>query len=342
MAHRLRRRGSTPAGLTRAGVRAESVQLGRPHRRTRSAARLRGVRRGRAALEPAVERHPGRRAGRAFRWPARRRAGAAPHRVDARPARGVGEALCRARSAPGRRGTGLAPQQPDRDGPDHRPAHDRAIRRRPRRAERPPRRGLPRPARPHLPGPRRACSGGVRLVGSCRRSEAQAGGHATVQAAEGRRARVAAMSTASALGLAVDDAVVLSDSNRLVVRLMPCDVVARIAPVGYRVFLAAGGSQREVEIVQRVAEAGGPVAVLEPRVEPRVFLRDGFEIAMWTYFEPVQSREVSPKGYAEALERLHHAMGQVDVKTPHFTDRAADVERWVAVREDTPDLTDED
>ena len=163
-----------------------------------------------------------------------------------------------------------------------------------------------------------------------------------MQAAEGRRARVAAMSTASALGLAVDDAVVLSDSNRLVLRLMPCDVVARIAPIGYRVFSSAGGSQREVEVVQRLAEADGPVAVLEPRVEPRVVVRDGFEIAMWTYFEPVQSRDVSPKDYADAVERLHHAMRQVNVKTPHFTDRVADVQRWVARRDDTPDLTDED
>jgi hypothetical protein len=163
-----------------------------------------------------------------------------------------------------------------------------------------------------------------------------------MQAAEGRRARVAAMSTASALGLAVDDAVVLSDSNRLVLRLMPCDVVARIAPVGYRVFSSAGGSQREVEVVQRLAEADGPVAVLEPRVEPRVVVRDGFEIAMWTYFEPVQHQDVSPDDYADAVERLHHAMRQVSVKTPHFTDRVADVQRCFARRDDTPDLTDED
>jgi hypothetical protein len=129
---------------------------------------------------------------------------------------------------------------------------------------------------------------------------AQAEGRTTMQEAEGRRARVAAMSTASALGLAVDNAVVLSDSNRLVVRLMPCDVVARIAPMGYRVFSSAVGAERELEVVQRLAETDGPVAVLEPRVEPRVFVRDGFEIAMLTYFEPVQSREVSPKDYARA------------------------------------------
>ena len=109
-----------------------------------------------------------------------------------------------------------------------------------------------------------------------------------MQAAEARRAVAAAMSTASALDLAVDDAVVLNDSNRLVVRLMPCDIVARVTPMTH--FASA---EREVELVQRLAETDSPVAALDPRVEPRVFVRDGFEIAMWTYFEPVQSRDAS-------------------------------------------------
>jgi hypothetical protein len=43
------------------------------------------------------------------------------------------------------------------------------------------------------------------------------------------------MSTASALSLAVDDAIVLHDSNKLTVRLLPCDVVARVAPRAHQV-----------------------------------------------------------------------------------------------------------
>ena len=159
---------------------------------------------------------------------------------------------------------------------------------------------------------------------------------------EGRRARDAAMSAASAVGLAVDDAIVLSDSNRLVVRLVPCDVVARITPTGYRVFSEAVGAARELDVLRRIAEAGGPVAGLEPRVEPRVAVRDGFDIAMLTYFEPVVTHEMPPQDYAHALERLHDVMREIEVVTPHFTDRAADVERWVAQRDVTPDLTPED
>jgi hypothetical protein len=169
-----------------------------------------------------------------------------------------------------------------------------------------------------------------------------------MQASEAQRAVAAAMSTASALGLLVDDAVVLNDSNRLVLRLLPCDVVARVAPITYQAIGAyslwadyQARAEIEVELVQRLGETDSPVAVLDPRVEPRVFLRDGFVVDMWTYFEPVQS-EVSPADYAHALERLHAAMRRIDVTAPHFMDRVADTQRWIASRDVTPELSDAD
>ena len=146
------------------------------------------------------------------------------------------------------------------------------------------------------------------------------------------------MSTASALDLAVDDAVVLNDSNRLVVRLTPCDIVARVTPMTHH----AGSAEREVELVKRLAETDSPVAALDARVEPRVFVRDGFEIAMWTYFEPVQSRMLPPAEYAQALGRLHAGLRQIDVTTPHFMDRVAETQQDVASRDVTPDLAETD
>ncbi|MCT9141511.1 phosphotransferase enzyme family protein [Streptomyces violarus] len=157
-----------------------------------------------------------------------------------------------------------------------------------------------------------------------------------MQASEVRRAVAAAMSTASALGLTADDAVVLHDSNKLTLRLLPCDVLARVAPVADQV------AQFEVELAQRLDEAGCPVAALEPRVEPRVHERDGFVITLWTYYEPVTPREVSPADYAHALERLHAGMRGLDVPTPHFTDRIEQAQRLVANRDRTPALADAD
>ena len=148
---------------------------------------------------------------------------------------------------------------------------------------------------------------------------------------------VAAISTASALGLEVDDAVVLSDSNRLVVHLTPCDVVARVTSMTH--FASA---EREVELVGRLAETTSPVATLEARVEPRVFVRDGFRITMWTYFEPVSSRVLASAEYAQALDRLHLGLRQIDVTAPHFMDRVTSTKRDVASRDVTPDLVDAD
>ena len=63
----------------------------------------------------------------------------------------------------------------------------------------------------------------------------------------------------------------------------------------------SGPHSFEVELAQRLAETDCPVAPLEPRVEPRVYERDGFAITLWTYYEPLPPRELSPADYADAL-----------------------------------------
>jgi len=157
-----------------------------------------------------------------------------------------------------------------------------------------------------------------------------------VQPSEIKRAVAAAMSTASALDLTVDDAIVLHDSNKLAVHLLPCDVLARVAPAAHQV------AQFEIELAQLLAETESPVAALEPRVEPRVYERDGFVVTLWTYYKPVTPREVSPAGYANALERLHAGMRKLDVRTPHFTDRVAEAQQLVESSNLTPELADAD
>ena len=161
-------------------------------------------------------------------------------------------------------------------------------------------------------------------------------GQVTMQASEVRRAMAAAMSIASSLDLAVDDAIVLQDSNRLTVRLLPCDVLARVAPAAHQV------SQFEVELAQRLAETGCPVAVLEPRVDPRAYERDGFVVTLWTYYEPAAPGEVSPADYASALGRLHAGLRTLDIPAPHFTDRVEQAQQLVASRSRTPALADPD
>ena len=157
-----------------------------------------------------------------------------------------------------------------------------------------------------------------------------------MQASEVARAVAAATSTASSLGLGVDDAVVLQNSNKLTLRLLPCDVLARVAPQAQQI------AQFEIDLARLLAESGSPVAALDARVEPRVYERDGYVITLWTYYEPATPRQVSPTDYAHALKRLHDGMRKLDVPTPHFMDRVGEAQRLVASRDDTPALTDAD
>jgi aminoglycoside phosphotransferase (APT) family kinase protein len=157
-----------------------------------------------------------------------------------------------------------------------------------------------------------------------------------MRASDASRAVAAAMSIASSAGLTVNDAVVLQDSNKLTVRLLPGDALARVAPVEHQV------AQFEIEIAQRLAESGSPVAALEPRVDPRVYERDGFAVTLWTYYEAATPPEVSPADYASALQRLHAGLRTVDIPAPHFTDRVEEAQQLVASRDRTPALADAD
>ncbi len=152
------------------------------------------------------------------------------------------------------------------------------------------------------------------------------------------RAVEAATAIASALGLAVDDAVVLNESNRVALRLLPCDVLARVAHGRQGVDVAAF----EVEVARQLAETASPVAGLDPRVAPRPYERDGFVVTFWTYHDTAAAPAVSPADYADALERLHAGMGRLDCSTPHCTERVSEAQRLVASPELTPSLADAD
>jgi len=163
-----------------------------------------------------------------------------------------------------------------------------------------------------------------------------------MQAPEVSRATAAATSIASSLGLTVDDAIVLQNSNKLTLRLLPCDVLARVQPGAPGAPGARQAAQFEVELAQRLAASGSPVAALERRVDPRVYERDGFVVTLWTYYEPVAPGEAAPADYASALERLHAGMRTLDIPTPHFTDRVEEAQQLVASRDHTPALADAD
>lgn len=149
------------------------------------------------------------------------------------------------------------------------------------------------------------------------------------------RAVAAAKSIAASAGLRADEAVVVNASNKLTLRLLPCDVLARVAPASHRI------AQFEIDIAQRLAASGSPVAALDPRAAPRVHARDGFDITLWTYY-PAAAPEIAPPEYAAALQRLHADMRSLDLATPHCTDRVEEAQQLLADRSLTPELAEPD
>lgn len=153
-----------------------------------------------------------------------------------------------------------------------------------------------------------------------------------MESADVARAIDAAISIVTELGLAASEATVLRNTNKVALRLLPCDVFARVAAVGTDL------ARFEVEIAERLAATGSPVAALEPRVAPRAYERDGFEVTFWTHYEPA-TRRVPAADYGAALRRLHAGMRTIDVPTPHFTSRISDPTGDIAT---TPLLDDAD
>ncbi|MGW4454732.1 phosphotransferase family protein [Streptomyces albidoflavus] len=157
-----------------------------------------------------------------------------------------------------------------------------------------------------------------------------------MRASEAARAVAVARSVAASLGLSADEAAVLHDSNKLTLRLLPADTLARVAPAGDQV------AEFEVGLARRLAEAGCPVGALDPRVEPRGYERDGFVVTLWRYYEPVAAGEVTPAAFARALARLHTGMRELDVPAPRFTERVERALRFLADHGRTPGLAPAD
>jgi len=158
-----------------------------------------------------------------------------------------------------------------------------------------------------------------------------------VHASDVPRAITAAMTTVSALRLSVDDAIVLHDSNRLVLRLLPCNIVARVAHIAH-----CAGAVFEVELARLLAHTESPIATLDARVDPHIYVQNGFVITLWTYYEPLTPGAVAPADYARSLEQLHAGMRPIGIATPHFTDRGAEAQSLIGSPNDTPELPDAD
>jgi hypothetical protein len=172
-----------------------------------------------------------------------------------------------------------------------------------------------------------------------------------VEPSELDRAVAAAAATASDLGLDVSDAVVVHNSDRIAVRLTPCDVLARVARSSWH-----DGMEYEADVARRLAGTDSPIGELDPRARPAAYARDGFALSFWTYYEPVVAdrpggpapeqlgwpSNLPPADYADALVRLHAGLRLIELDAPHVSARVDGWAELVADRARTPDLPDQD
>ena len=152
-----------------------------------------------------------------------------------------------------------------------------------------------------------------------------------MRATEVERAITATTALSSELGLVVAEVRIVGNSNKLGLRLLPCDVFARVAFSGHEAF------QLEIEIARRLTAIGSPVAGVDTRVEPRVYKRDGFAFTLWRHYEQ-PGIEPSAASYAKALAGLHTGMAQLDVDAPHVRDRISEAQRLLGSHDRTPRL----
>jgi hypothetical protein len=148
-----------------------------------------------------------------------------------------------------------------------------------------------------------------------------------------RRAVAAASAIASELGIHVEDTHVVHNSDRIAVRLLPGDILARVGPLTH-----LESFELEVEAARLLTETGNPVGELAPQGEPRVYQRDDFAISLWTYYESAASEAIAPAAYANALIQLHAGLRRIDLVVPRFIDQVAGRQRLIATHDLTPEL----
>jgi Ser/Thr protein kinase RdoA (MazF antagonist) len=125
-----------------------------------------------------------------------------------------------------------------------------------------------------------------------------------------------ALAVLAALGLPAREAVVLHASNTLTVRVLPCDLVVRIAPGAQREALAT-----ELERARALLAVGAPVGPPAPGTDPVVHERDGLALTLWEHLPQRDRGSLPPAEFAAALAALHAAMRAVDLPVAPLAER---------------------
>lgn len=148
-------------------------------------------------------------------------------------------------------------------------------------------------------------------------------------------ALLAAVRVATNLGIGVNDPVVLSDSNNLVLWLRPAPIVAKVG---------SGHHRRlglELSVARHLAAFGAPIVAPAPGLPCELHREGTIEVTLWTH-QPHTKRVPDPNEIAEALRHVHAAMLAYPAPLPSFSEELDSVAEVLADSERSRSLSDID
>ncbi|HYH32342.1 MAG TPA: phosphotransferase [Pseudonocardia sp.] len=139
----------------------------------------------------------------------------------------------------------------------------------------------------------------------------------------------AAVRTARAHGLRVDEPVVLHDLFSLRVHLRPAPVVARIPTFVTRLRAGTDWIAREIDVVDSLARGGAPVVAPSAELPPGPHQRDGITMSFWTHVRVDPDRTATAADCAAMLPALHGALARYPGELPALGASAVDLDGWL-------------
>jgi hypothetical protein len=134
-----------------------------------------------------------------------------------------------------------------------------------------------------------------------------------------KRAISAATDAGRALGVIIEEPLLLHEGFSIVAHLAPSPVVVRVPtvlPVGITLEAHSAQQQRELDLAEWLGGAGLPVVRPSPIVPRKPVVRDGFSMTFWERVEV--DRDVPPDFIANAahVAELHGALASCPVALP--------------------------
>jgi predicted trehalose synthase len=126
------------------------------------------------------------------------------------------------------------------------------------------------------------------------------------------RPEEAAVTIGREFGLIVERAVILADSNNVVVWLAPSPVVAKVGTGHHR------SLRLELRIARHLVAQRAPVVAPAAELPQEVHHLAGFEVTFWHYHADDHAVDADPRKLGEALFRVHEALETFSGQLPSF------------------------